>query len=358
MLRHSPVVGLREVGSGRSRGRPLGGVGSPPGRKDLTVRLARPCRTEPVRGRAAPRRLGRRASAAVAALAVALMLVASVVVASLTAGPVSAATSCTGPLAGGQIRVVVVVDPGETGPRAPAATCLVVAAGTSGSKILAQRASELGLPSPRYADSGLLCGIDGFPGTGCPVNSGGTYAYWAYFNGSGGMWSYGHDNPFVRRMVDGEIMGWRYTTGSRDGDAPMPRISPTSALFPALAPPPTAPPSGGGGAGGTAGGSAAGGLPALPALPDLSGLATPTTVADAGATGGTATTVAPDGSTTSSADGAVTRADGAEELAAEPAASTGSSPTRWIGPVSAVAVAGALGVGALTRSRRRAQAGG
>ena len=120
------------------------------------------------------------------------------------ATPAAAAGSCSGPLAGGQIRVVIVVDPGETGPRGPRATCLVVTAGTAGSKILAQRASELGLPGPRYAGSGLLCGLDGFPATDCPVNNGGAYAYWAYFNGVGGSWSYGHDNPFVRRMVDGE----------------------------------------------------------------------------------------------------------------------------------------------------------
>ena len=145
----------------------------------------------------------------------------------------SAAGSCSGPIANGQIRVVIVVDPGDSGPRGPMATCLVVDAGTSGSQILAQRASQLGLPSPRYAGSGLLCGLDGFPATGCPVNNGGAYAYWAYFNGRGGSWSYGHDNPFVRRMVDGEIMGWRYTTGSADGDAPTPRSGAEQLAVPA-----------------------------------------------------------------------------------------------------------------------------
>ena len=323
------------------------------------MRLTRLRRTEPVPGRAAPRRVTGWASALVAMVVMALALVATAAVGTVTAGPASAATSCSGPLAGGQIRVVIVVDPGETGPRAPAATCLVVAAGTSGSKILAQRASELGLPSPRYADSGLLCGLDGFPGSGCPVNSGGAYAYWAYFNGSGGVWSYGHDNPCVRRMVDGEIMGWRYTTGSADGDAPKPRISPTSSLFPALAPPPTAaPPSGGGGTGGGGSGSGSGGGSSsggLPVLPDLSGLATTTTVAADAAAGDAAATVPGDGSTTSSAADA---SAGAEELAAEPAGSTGSSSARWIGPALAVAVAGALAVGAVTRSRRRARVEG
>jgi hypothetical protein len=326
------------------------------------VRLTHLRRIEPAPGRAAPRQVGRWAAATPAALVAALVLVAAAIVGTVAAAPASAATSCSGPLADGQIRVVIVVDPGETGPRAPAATCLVVAAGTSGSKILAQRAAELGLPSPRYADSGLLCGIDGFPGTGCPVNSGGTYAYWAYFNGSGGVWSYGHDNPFVRRMVDGEIMGWRYSTGSSEGDAPMPRISPTSSLFPALAPPPTAAPPSGGGAGGAGGGSGGGSSTGrLPTLPDLSGLTTTTTVAGDPAADGSTTTVVGDGSSTTvaaEAGGATVAAEGTEELAAEPAGSNGSSSTRWIGPALAVAVAGALAVGAVTRSRRRSRIDG
>lgn len=322
------------------------------------MRFPCPRRPEPTTGPAAPRRVGGTVAGAAVAFVVALVLAASGVVGAVAADPAAAATSCSGQLASGQIRVVVVVDPGESGPRVPVASCLVVAAGTSGSKILAERASELGLPSPRYADSGLLCGLDGFPGTGCPVNSGGTYAYWAYFNGVGGAWSYGRDNPFVRRMVDGEIMGWRYSTGASEGDAPIPRIAPSPSLFPALAPPPTAAPPAGGGTPGTSGaGSQAGGLPALP---DLSGLATTTTLAGDGVAADTTTTVAGDGSTStalgSAADGA--GAGGSEELAADPAGATSSSSTRWIGPALAVAAAGALAVGAITRNRRRARVGG
>ena len=214
---------------------------------------------------------------AVALVSVVLGALLAVVVVLSGTTAASAAGSCSGPIANGQIRVVIVVDPGDTGPRGPMATCLVVNAGTSGSQILAQRASQLGLPSPRYAGSGLLCGLDGFPATACPANNGGAYDYWAYFNGRGGAWSYGHDNPFVRRMVDGEIMGWRYTTGSADGDAPMPRLAPSSSLFPPLtpattSPPPPAvpslPPSGGGAAGGS--GSASGGGAFVPVDPATS----------------------------------------------------------------------------------------
>ncbi len=299
---------------------------------------------------------GRRGRGVVFSLVVALFgLLGGLVALSATAGPVAAAGSCTGPLAQGQIRVVMVVDPGETGPRGPMATCLVVAAGTSGSKILAQRASELGLPSPRYAGSGLLCGLDGFPATACPVNNGGSFAFWAYFNGSGGSWSFGHDNPFVRRMVDGEIMGWRYTTGSTEGDAPAPRIAPSGSLFPPLTPATTAPPApaptpappagGTGGASGSGAGGAGGGAtdPAAGGSADPSATTVP---ADA------AGTVADSSSTTVDGVGSTDASTQAEELAAAPASSS-SDTGRWIGLAVAVAAAGALAVGAVTRTRAR-----
>ena len=294
----------------------------------------------------------RRAPGPVFSLVVALFgLLGGMVALTVSAGPAAAAGSCSGPIADGQIRVVMVVDPGETGPRGPMATCLVVAAGTSGSKILAQRASELGLPSPRYAGSGLLCGLDGFPATACPVNNGGSFAFWAYFNGSGGAWSFGHDNPFVRRMVDGEIMGWRYTTGSTEGDAPAPRIAPSGSLFPPLTPAPTAPaPTGAPPAGGSGGGAAAGaGATGAVAAPDPAAAtadpaATTVPAEGTGALDTSTTTAAGAGSTDASTQ--------AEELAAEPASSS-SSAGRWVGLAVAVAAVGALGVGAVTRTRAR-----
>jgi hypothetical protein len=292
-----------------------------------------------------------------AARAMSLTLVVALVgvLGALSAGvaPAAAAGSCSGPLDSGQIRVVMVVDPGETGPRAPQATCLVVAAGTSGSKVLAQRASELGLPSPRYTGSGLLCGLDGFPETACPVNNGGSYAYWAYFNGSGGGWSFGHDNPFVRRMVDGEIMGWRYTTGSADGDAPIPRIAPSGSLFPPLTPATTAPapaplPSSGASSSGSTGGAGAGAVGGSSTSAAPSAPVDPAGPVDA--TGSTDTTL-------SAATSAVAGdgSGGTEELAAAPASSSGADRGRWVGLVIAVTAVGALAVGAVTRSRARSR---
>ena len=314
----------------------------------------------------------RRALTAVLAFVLAVL---GVTAASVGGAPAaSAASSCSGPLPAGQIRVVMVVDPGETGPRGPSATCLVVAAGTSGAKILAQRASQLGLPAPRYAESGLLCGLDVFPSTGCPVNTGGGYDYWAYFNGVGGSWSFGHDNPFVRRMVDGEIMGWRYAVGAADGQAPRPRIAPSSSLFPPLAPAPTAPPAtapptgGGGGAPSGGGGAAPGSTGGAPTIPDLSGLpvpdgSTPSTPAD-----GTPATTA-DGATTddgiaSDEDVAAGSDEGSsevvegdiEELAAEPMSSTGSDAGRWVGAAAVAVVVLALVLGAIVVNRGRTRA--
>ncbi|HEY6530876.1 MAG TPA: hypothetical protein VIY72_01135, partial [Acidimicrobiales bacterium] len=281
------------------------------------------------------------------ALFVALLLVVSgLVLAVGSAGPAAAAGSCSSPVGPGQIRVVVVVDPGDGGPAGPTSTCLIVDAdgkGNLGSNVLAQRAALLGRASPRYAGSGLLCGIDGYPGDGCPTNSGGTYDYWAYFNSTGGGWSYGSDNPFVRRMRDGEIMGWRYSKGVPDGQAPAPRIAASSSLFPPLVtPPPPAPPAppagGSGGSGGTAGGGPAGDAPLTdaPTLPDGSA---PDAAAAVGAT--PESTPAENGADTADDVG---DADGTVELAAEPtsASGTGSDAGRWLGVAIVVAAIGAL----------------
>jgi hypothetical protein len=267
----------------------------------------------------------------------------------------SAATSCSGPLDAGQIRVVVVVDPGDGGGFAPSATCLVVAEdGTHnmGSRVLAQRATQLGRPGPRYAGSGLLCGLDGFPTDACPQNGGSTYDYWAYFNPSGGGWSYGSDNPFSRRMHDGEIMGWRYNTGSSESQAASPRIAPSSSLFPPLEapapPPPAVVPPAAGGSGST--GSSTGGGYTGPAASSADG-----TAADPAATDPAAADTATPSNVTDTTASATpdASADGDEELAAAPASSSSSDAGRWIGVALVIPVIGALGVGAVVRGRTR-----
>ena len=153
-----------------------------------------------------------------------------------------AAIMCGGSVAEGQIRVVIVVDAGTGGAAGPRASCLIVARGTTGGQLLAERAAALGAPRPRYADSGLLCGIDGFPDSGCGERTGDGYRYWAYFSGTSGSWVYGGGNPFLRRLADGDIEGWRFVDGTGTGQDPPPRITPSAGLFPPLpAPAPAVP---------------------------------------------------------------------------------------------------------------------
>ena len=165
----------------------------------------------------------------------------------------ASAASCSGPISDGEIRVVLVVDSSDLG-GSSSATCLVVPAGTTGSQLLARRGNELGIGSPRYGSSGLLCAIDGLPATGCGDRNSGGYGYWAYFFDGGGNWTYGSNNPFSKRLTDGAIEGWRFVVGGCGcGLDPSPRIGPSRSLFPALAPalPPALPPA-----------------PALPPLPE------------------------------------------------------------------------------------------
>lgn len=161
-----------------------------------------------------------------------------------------AAEACAGTTPPGQVRVAVVVDDGTS---APSARCFALAEGSDGADLLRQRADALGLPRPRYASSGLLCAIDGFPAApACGELVGGLYQYWAYFQGTGGRWTYGGSvNPFTRRLRDGDVEGWRFTLrGTANGSGDQPRVAPDpGALFPA-APPPApvtpAPPAGAG----------------------------------------------------------------------------------------------------------------
>jgi hypothetical protein len=278
------------------------------------------------------------------------VVVAGLVVAVGAAEPASAATSCSSPVGAGQIRVVVVVDPGG----APQATCLIVADGTRGAEVLAQRAALLGRAQPRYAGSGLLCGLDGFPASGCPTNSGGAFDYWAYFKGTGGGWSYGTDNPFQWRMHDGDVMGWRWNEGASEAGAQPPGMG-SGGLFPPLVVPPPPPPvtqpppSGGSTSGGTGG-----------AAPGSGGGPATTAPASEGSTAATDPTAPDAEDPAAAADDPTVPAtqddlDGAEELAAEPASSSSSEVGRWVGVLVVAVVIGGLAVGAIVMSRSRAR---
>ncbi len=277
--------------------------------------------------------------------------------------PAAAADSCSGPLVAGQRRVVVVVD---SGAGSPAATCLVVSSGTTGAQVLAQRATLLGRPTPRYDGSGLLCAIDGHPATGCGDRTTSGYRYWAYFSGASGSWLYGNYNPFIRRVADGDIEGWHFIDGGGNGSDDPPRLAPSRSLFPALTPgttvaPATAPnvPSGGGsgtGGGATAGPSGGGSVPGgavgvapVPQLPSSLPADPSTGAPDAGDPLTDPTTVVPDSVST----GDLAPSSDREELAVAPASSSGSDNGRWLGVALAVVLGAALAVGGLLRGRAR-----
>ena len=179
------------------------------------------------------------------------VVVASLAVPVVTAGSVTVpvASACAGAAeVQGTVRVPVVIDPG-TVPGAPGGLetmCVTVREGASGSEVLAERARLLGRPAPRYAASGLLCAIDGYPATGCGERVDGQYRYWAYHLGQGGQWNYAPVGPATRRVTAGELEGWRFTAGSgRPGDPP-PRhpaeVTSVCAAPPAVPSPPPAPP--------------------------------------------------------------------------------------------------------------------
>lgn len=186
------------------------------------------------------RRIGQQGIGSVL-IALAVLVGASVAAPS----PADAAERCAATAPAGSVRVVVVIDYGvEDGAPSPASVeCLTVAAGTSGGELLAARSALLGAAKLRFAGSGLLCAIDGYPAAPeCGQASGDEYRYWSYWSGTGGAWVYGAGNPFVRRVQDGDIEGWRFSSAA-ESEAPAPRPAPDPAeLFPAA--PPDHPPAG------------------------------------------------------------------------------------------------------------------
>jgi len=264
----------------------------------------------------------------VGGLGLATALVLGPEVAPAAAAP---ATGCTTPVSEGDVRVVVVVDPGDGGPTS--AVCLVVPRGTTGSQVLARRASMVGAPVPRYGSSGLLCAIDGHPTSGCGERGGVGFRYWAYFNGASGDWSYGNYNPFTRRVADGDIEGWRFVEGAGNGTDPPPRLAPSPSLFPALL-------------SASAGSSA--GSPAGSVGPATTWSGSVSSPAGDGAMVGADTPVTSAGAS----DGSVVGDDTAVELAGAPLVATTTSRP-WLPVVIVVVVMVVLAAGAVVRMRAR-----
>jgi hypothetical protein len=156
---------------------------------------------------------------------------------------VGAPAECAG--AAGSIHVAVVVDYGGIAgaPVAARSDCISVPAGSNGATVLAARATQLGLPAPRWdVNNGLLCAIDGFPRTGCAASdANGTYTYWSYWGAVGDSWQYATTGPIGHVLRDGAVEGWRFGSGRGTSQDDAPRASVAASRCPTA--PTSTPPS-------------------------------------------------------------------------------------------------------------------
>jgi hypothetical protein len=142
--------------------------------------------------------------------------------------------------AAGAVHVAVVVDIGSGS--SVSAVCIASGDRDNGAMLLAARASMLGTPQPRYNSSGLLCAIDGVPATGCGERVNGRYAYWSYWHGSNGAWTYATIGPASTRVDPGVVEGWRWQPdGAASPVDPPPRVAPVATAICKSAPPPPPP---------------------------------------------------------------------------------------------------------------------
>jgi len=122
------------------------------------------------------------------------------------------------------VTVAVVVDFGDGSPAS--AVCVPAGSSDNGAAVLAARAQQLGTPAPRFDSSGFVCGIDGYPSSGCGEQSGSTYAYWSYWHGSG-SWEYSNVGPGGSRVHAEVVEGWRFQPqGAGNPTDPPPNASP------------------------------------------------------------------------------------------------------------------------------------
>lgn len=278
------------------------------------------------------------------------------------ADPAGAAELCGGSLPAGQIRVAVIVDYG-TEPDSPGTTsvrCLSLPDGAKGADLLRERAALVGLPRPRYAPSGLLCALDGYPAPPECAQGTGEVRYWSYWSGTDGSWVYGTGNPFTRRLRDGDIEGWRFVRATEANALP-PRIAPDrAALFPPLAAPgPSVGPGavGGGGIDPATGPDPAAPLPAAPgAGSTLTGQpghvdASDGSAGDGSAGDGSAAAPDPDSTVTVGPVSSIEAAAPIGEAATSAGAGDGGLPA---GAITGGIVIALVGAGALIRFRRSA----
>ena len=146
--------------------------------------------------------------------------------------PVAGAAPC----AFAPASVAVVVDFGDGSP--VSAVCVAAQSSDNGAAVLAARAQALGTPAPRFDSSGFVCGIDGYPETGCGEQTGSTYAYWSYWHGDragdgsdgSSVWDYSNVGAGGSRIHSDVAEGWRFQPhGAGNPSDPPPNGSPDAA---------------------------------------------------------------------------------------------------------------------------------
>lgn len=177
-------------------------------------------------------------------LVLAVAVVGLLVVGVPTVGPAGWAAGCA-EAAEGEVRVGIVVDVGTEpdAPGGPDVACVVVPAGATSAEVLRAWAEGRGR-TLRYAPSGLLCGIGGYPASGCGEQTADGYRYWSYWEGTAAGWRYSSGNPHVLRATEGRVEGWRFQASAGTGVDDEPPRGPSSAVCPpapatTVAPPPT-----------------------------------------------------------------------------------------------------------------------
>lgn len=212
-----------------------------------------PSRSRPT---AAPARTRRAPWRRRAAMALALVVGPSAVLAlGATPGPGGSWAADCAEAAAGQVRVGLVVDAGTEADAPDGAvevTCVVVDDGATSAEVLRAWADARG-KALRYDPSGLLCGIGGYPATGCGQRTADGYRYWSYWSGGATGWTYSSANPWVQPARADRVEGWRFQqasgTGSDDhpprgaANGVCPPVTTTTTRAPStVAPPPTAAP--------------------------------------------------------------------------------------------------------------------
>ncbi len=84
------------------------------------------------------------------------------------------------------VRVVVDYGAFADSPDGPNTHCTGVPSGATAAEALAKRAGDLHATPPRYQGN-FLCALDGYPETGCGIQSG---PYWSFWIWVGGRWTY------------------------------------------------------------------------------------------------------------------------------------------------------------------------